>query len=58
MDKNDVTNSEANASDLERYINQKFDEIIIANTEKKVYKSHKLYKSEKYCQNSNEILLN
>ena len=35
MDKNDVTHSEANTSDLERYINQKFDEIIIANTEKK-----------------------
>ena len=35
MDKNDVTHSEANTSDLERYINQKFDKIIIANTEKK-----------------------
>ena len=35
MDKNDVTHSEADTSDLERYINQKFDEIIIANTEKK-----------------------
>ena len=35
MDKNDVTHSEANTSDLERYINQKFDAIIIANTEKK-----------------------
>ena len=27
MDKNDVTHSEANTSDLERYINQKFDEV-------------------------------
>ena len=35
MNKNDVTHSEANSSDLERYINQKFDKIIIANTEKK-----------------------
>ena len=35
MDKNDVTHSEANISDLERYINQKFDEIIIVNTENK-----------------------
>ena len=35
MNKNDVTHSEANTSDLERYINQKFDKIIIANTEKK-----------------------
>ena len=35
MDENDVTHSEANTSDLERYINQKFDEIIIANTEKR-----------------------
>ena len=54
MDKNDVTHSEANTSDLERYINQKFDEIIIANTEKKVCKSHQLHKSDKYCQTSNE----
>ena len=30
-----ITHSEANTSDLERYINQKFDEIFIANTEKK-----------------------
>ena len=52
MDKNDVTHSEANTSDLERYINQKFDEIIIANTE--VRKSHQLHKSDKYCQTSNE----
>ena len=35
MNKNDVTHSEANTSDLEQYINQKFDKIIIANTEKK-----------------------
>ena len=35
MDKNDVTDSEANTSDLERYINQKFDESIITSTEKK-----------------------
>ena len=54
MDKNDVTHSEANTSDLERYINQKFDEIIIANTEKKVCKSHQLHKSGKYLQTSNE----
>ena len=40
MDKNDVTHSEANTSDLEQYINQKFDEIITANTEKNVCKSH------------------
>ena len=38
MDENDVTHSEANTSDLERYINQKFDEIIIDNTEKKCVK--------------------
>ena len=31
MDKNDVTHSEANTSDLERYINQNFNESIIAN---------------------------
>ena len=54
MDKNDVTHSEVNTSDLERYINQKFDEIIIANTEKKVCKSNQLHKSDKYCQTSNE----
>ena len=54
MDKYDVTHSEANTSDLERYINQKFDEIIIATTEKKVCQSHKLHKSDKYCQTSNE----
>ena len=35
MDKNEVTHSEGNTSDLERYINRKFDEIIKANTEKK-----------------------
>ena len=35
MDKNDVTHLEANTSDLERYINQRFDEIIIANTKKR-----------------------
>ena len=40
MDKNNVTHSEPNTSDLEQYINQKFNEIIIANTEKKVCKSH------------------
>ena len=54
MDKNEVTHSEANTSDLERYINQKFDEIIKANQEKKVCKSHQLRKSDKYCQTSNE----
>ena len=36
MDENDVTHSETNTSDLERYINQKFDEIIITNPEKSV----------------------
>ena len=35
MDKNDVTHSAANTSDLERYINPKFDEIMIAITEKR-----------------------
>ena len=54
MDKNDVTDSEANTSDLERYINQKFDESIITSTEKKVCKSHQLHKSDKCCQTSNE----
>ena len=54
MDKNNVTHSEKNTSGLERYIGQKFDEIIIANTEKKVRKSHQLQKSDKYCQTNNE----
>ena len=40
MDKNNVIHSEPNTSDLEQYINQKFNEIIIANTEKKVCKSY------------------
>ena len=53
MDENDVTRSEAN-SDLERFINQNFDGIIIANTEKKVCKSQQLNKSDKCCQTSNE----
>ena len=54
MNKNDVMHSEATTSHLERYINQKFDEIIIANMEKKVCKSHQLHKLDKYCQTSTE----
>ena len=47
VDKNDVLYSEANTSDLERLINQNFDEIIIVSTDKKVCKSHQLHKSDK-----------
>ena len=47
VDKNDVPYSEANTSDLERLINQNFDEIIIVSTDKKVCKSHQLHKSDK-----------
>ena len=54
MDKNDVKRSEANTRDLERHINQKFNEIIKANTKIKVCKSQQLHKSDKYCQNSKE----
>ena len=38
MDENDATHWEGNTCNLERYINQKFDEIIIDNTEKKACK--------------------
>ena len=47
VDKNDVSYSDANTSDLERLINQNFDEIIIVSTDKKVCKSHQLHKSDK-----------
>ena len=33
-DKNDITRTEPNTTDLDRFINQEYDEIIVANTEK------------------------
>ena len=47
MGQNDVAHTEANTNDLERYFNQKLDEIIIANMEKKVCKSYQLKTSDK-----------
>lgn len=47
-----LTHSEAN-SDLDRFINQKFD-AIIDNTNKKVCKSRQLNKLDKYWQTSYE----
>ena len=39
MDKNDITQTEPNNNDLDRFVNQKYDEIIVANTEKRVCNS-------------------
>ena len=52
VDENDVSHSEANANDLERFINfhSDFDEILIATTEKKVCKSHQQHMSGKHCK--------
>ena len=48
MDKNDITHTEANTNDLDRFINQKYNEIIVANTEKRVCNFQQSSKSDKY----------
>ena len=39
MEDSNAGHSEANNSDLERFLNQKFDEIFVTNMEKKVIKT-------------------